>query len=136
MDCHLYKQILEEDLELLINHTLDKLGLRRDEVIFQHDSDPKHTSNLVKNHLLDQDYEVMNWPPQSPDLNPIENMWALLKRRLNEYETALKGILDLSERVTEVWYNTIKQEECQKVIDSMPNRVEVCLERNGLWTDY
>ena len=35
MDRHLYRQILE-DLELTINHTLDKLGLRRDQIIFQH----------------------------------------------------------------------------------------------------
>ena len=98
----MYKQIFEEDLELTINLTLDKLGLRRDQIIFQHDNDPKHTSNLVKGYLLDQHYEVINWPPQSPNLNSIENMWVLLKRRLNEYETAPKGILDLSERVTEV----------------------------------
>ena len=133
---YLYKQIFEEDLELTINLTLNKLGLRRDQIIFQHDNDPKHTSNLVKEYLLDQHYEVINWSPQFPDLNPIENMWVLLKRRLNEYETAPKGILDLSERVTEAWYNTIKQEECQKVIDGMPNRVKVFLERNGLWTVY
>ena len=56
--------------------------------------------------------------------------------RLNSQKTALTGILDLSERVTEVWYNTIKQEECQKVIDSMPNCIKQCLERNGLWKDY
>ena len=56
--------------------------------------------------------------------------------RLNSHKAAPKGILDLSERVTEVWYNTIKQEECQKVIDSMPNCIKQCLERNGLWTDY
>ena len=132
----MYKQIFEEDLKLTINLTLDKLGLCSDQIIFQHDNDPKHTSDLVKGYLLDQRYEVINWPPQSSDLNPIENMWVLLKRRLNEYETAPKGIPDLSERVTEAWYNTIKQEECQKVIDGMPNCVKVCLERNGLRTDY
>ena len=86
----MYKQIFEDDLELTINLTLDKLGLRRDQITFQHDNDPKHTSNLVKKYLLDQDYEVINWSPLSPDLNPIENMWILLKRRLNEYKTAPK----------------------------------------------
>ena len=56
--------------------------------------------------------------------------------RLNSYKTAPKGILNLSERVTEVWYNIIKQEECQKVIDSMPNCIKQCLHKNGLWMDY
>ncbi len=52
----------------------EKLNLRRDQVYFQHDNDPKHTSNLVKEYLNEQEYQVLDWPPQFPDLNPIENM--------------------------------------------------------------
>ncbi|KAG1032362.1 hypothetical protein G6F43_013791 [Rhizopus delemar] len=47
-------------------------------------------------------------------------MWSLLKRRLNDYETAPKGMNELYERVTKVWYDLMKPEECQKVIESMP----------------
>ncbi|GAA5806636.1 hypothetical protein HPULCUR_012179 [Helicostylum pulchrum] len=41
---------------------------------------------------------------------------------------------ELYERVTEVWYETIKTKECQKVIDSMPNRIEACIKAKGYWT--
>lgn len=136
MDKTLYKEILQDELEQTIDFTMEKLGLRRDQVIFQQDNDPKHTSKLVKEYLQDQSYQVMEWPPQSPDLNPIENMWALLKRRLNEYETATKGMSELYERVTEVWYDHVKPEECQKVIESMPRRIEACIKAKGKWTKY
>ncbi|KAG0820583.1 hypothetical protein G6F19_012385 [Rhizopus arrhizus] len=83
-----------------IEYGVSKLGFERHQVIFQHDNDPKHTSKVVKEYLQKQSYTVLQWPAQSPDLNPIENMWSLLKRRLNDYETAPKGMNELYERVT------------------------------------
>jgi uncharacterized protein (DUF2267 family) len=136
MDKTLYKEILEDDQDRTIDFAAKELGLRRDQMVFQHDNDPKHTSNLVKEYLQDQEYQVMEWPPQSPDLNPIENMWRLLKIRLNEYDSPPKGTQDLYERVTKVWYDVIKKDECQNVIESMPRRIRECIKRKGYWTDY
>ena len=104
-------------------------------MIFQHDNDPKLTSNVAQDFLLHQEYDVLQWASQSPDLNPIEHIWALLKRRLNSYETAPKGMNELWERVQECWAN-ISVEDCRKVIDTMPERCEAVRKSKGLWTKY
>ncbi|KAG1157973.1 hypothetical protein G6F36_014198 [Rhizopus arrhizus] len=108
----LHKEILEDELERTIKY------------------------GVIKEYFQKQSYTVLQWPAQSPDLNPIENMWSLLKRRLNDYETAPKGMNELYERVTKVWYDHMKPEECQKVIESMPQRIHKCIQNKGRWTDY
>lgn len=50
--------------------------------VFQHDNDPKHTIKLVKNWLSNNNMSVLDWPEQSPDLNPIENVWAEVVKQM------------------------------------------------------
>ena len=65
--------------------------LRGDNSIFQHDNDPKHTTHIVKNYLINQQIEMLEWPPQSLDLNRIENLWAERNRKLNKLYLPKRG---------------------------------------------
>lgn len=132
MTKELYKSILEEDL--LESIKFFEMDLRK--TVFQHDNDPKHTADFVTKWLQKQKFEVMDWPSQSPDLNPIENMWALLKRRLfRNYERPPKGMAEHWERIYETWYK-ITKEECRKCIESMHNRCQQIIKAKGRWIKY
>ena len=91
MDANLYVSILETELQESLKYYKKKTG----DVIFQQDNDPKHKSKKATNWLNNSDLEVMVWPPQSADLNPIENLWLYLKNKLQEYEVDPRSIQEL-----------------------------------------
>lgn len=131
LDADLYCRILEEELV----QSIEYYGLDKNKIIFQHDNDPKHTSRKATQNLRDLELEVLEWPAQSPDLNPIEHLWEDLKRSLAKYETQPKGMTELWERVEAEW-NKISIDTCRKLIDSMPNRIEAVLKAKGGYTKY
>ena len=131
MDVDIYCQILDDDLQ----KTIEYYGLEVDNIIFQQDNDSKHTSGLAKQWFKDDGIDVLLWTPQSPDLNPIEHLWEILKRGLASYERAPGGILELWERVQDEW-EKIDIEICQKLIESLPKRVEAVIKAKGGYTKY
>jgi transposase len=131
MDQHLYKEILKDELL----ETIEYYELDPKKIIFQHDNDPKHTAKSIKAWLKEQEFKTMIWPAQSPDLNPIEHLWAHVKRMLNQFQTPPKGINELWERIQDVW-NEIDVQICSNLILSMPSRIQSVLKANGKWTKY
>jgi len=131
MDAELYCRILQDELL----QTVEYYGLNRDQLIFQQDNDPKHTSRLASKWFEDNGVEVLEWPAQSSDLNPIEHLWEHLKRQLNKYETEPSGIFELWERVEAEW-NQLPVQVCLDLIESMPRRVAAVLAARGGYTKY
>ncbi|KAJ3481984.1 hypothetical protein NLI96_g7289 [Meripilus lineatus] len=84
---------------------------------------------------IDQGMEVLSWPAQSPDLNPIEHLWYYLKQRLREYEEPAGGVEELWRR-TEVEWEKIPKEVCQKLIESMPRRIAAVIRAKGGYIKY
>ena len=68
-------------LETGLLPSIKKLGIFQN-IIFQQDNAPAHTAKLTKKWLADNSIDVMFWPGQSPDLNPIENIWGIISRAL------------------------------------------------------
>jgi transposase len=132
LDKELYQKILEDDLMA----TIEEYGIDGTQMIFQHDNDPKHTAKSVKEWLENQPFEVMKWPAQSPDLNPIENMWSLLKQRLyRDYDRPPKGMCEHWERIHQTWYK-ITKEECQKFIETVAERCRQVIKAKGYWIKF
>ena len=131
LDAVLMKKILKEHLMKSANKFWPK-GLWH----FQQDNDPKHTSRLVSDYLERElcikDY-IIKWPPYSPDLNPIENLWADLKKRVERHNCT--NVKELEAAVKTEWAATDKN-LCQKLVASMPDRIARLLEYHGAPTGY
>ena len=101
--------------------------------VFQHDNDPKHTARIVKKFLQDESVNVMFWPAQSPDLNPIENLWENVNRRIRREKCS--RLDNLWEQIEKAWYET-PVVECEKLVNSMNRRCASVLKNKGFSTKY
>ena len=131
MDAQLYVAILGDEFL----NTLGDYGLDSSKIVFQQDNDPKHTSGMASKWLEHHGIEVLEWPPQSPDLNPMEHLWHYLKQQLAAYEVPPASIDELWRRVEVEWYKIPKQ-VCVDLIESMPRRVAAVLQAKGGNTKY
>jgi hypothetical protein len=84
---------------------------------------------------VEQDIKLLDWPAQSPDLNPIEHTWDHLKNCLLGHERAPTRVHQLWDRVVVEW-GKISVEECQKWIESMPRRIQAVIKAKGYHTKY
>ena len=131
MDRDPYLQILKAELF----NSLQFYGFDPPDIIFQQDNDLKHTCKKVKDWFQEQDFHTMVWPAQSPDLNLIEHLWGYLKRRLADHDSSSKEIHELWERAQIDWEG-IPVEEYEKLIQSMPRRIEAGIKAKGGYTKY
>src|SRR3954470_22401281 len=95
---------------------------------FQQDNDPKYTSHVTEKFLQDNVPEVIDWPSNSPDLNPIENLWNIVKTNVERRRP--KNLDNLNRFMIEEWKD-IPDSVIKNLIGSMRKRCEAVIERNG-----
>jgi hypothetical protein len=98
-----------------------------------HDNAKTHKEKSVKRWLFDHGITVLDFPPYSPDLNPIENLWAHMKRRVKNHFIA--DVDQLQSVVHEEWSKT-DIEWIHNTVDSMPDRCEQVVAARGLYIHY
>ena len=125
MKSHDYLNLLKDNL----NHD----DMQRNNTIMQHDNAPIHKAAVVTTWLREQEFNVLDWPPQSPDLNPIENVWAHVKSELDKQNITSKEMM--RQRIQQIWAN-IDGSFLQKLVDSMPRRVAAVIKNHGGATKY
>ena len=102
---------------------------------FQQDNAPIHNSKITRAYLQQNNIQVMDWPPLSPDMNPIENVWAEISKKLEREK--IKNSEELFTKINEIWENLMKNYEYRmSLIDSMPKRVLALIESKGGSTKY
>jgi hypothetical protein len=102
--------------------------------VFQHDNAPSHTAMETRAFLQENAVEVLEWPPYSPDLNPIENLWAVLKNKLREDNITSR--VDLLNKAQEIWNGAFIRTVCERLVASMPRRLKECIKNQGGYTRY
>ena len=132
MDRHLYLAILKDELERSFQYCVPSYD--RSDVYFMQDGASCHTAWLIQDYFAEQDYNILEWPSQSPDLNPIENLWAIMKRKLNSNRIYRRAD-DLWDRFQDVW-EAMDPEILKSLIDSMPRRLEAVIKARGGSTKY
>jgi transposase len=131
LDANLYREILNGELA----DTVKWYGMNWDQIIFQHDNDPKHTAILTCEWIIQSGLHVIHWPSQSPDLNPMEHLWAELKRRIRSRPNQPSNLKDLWAAIEEEW-NGIPADFCLRLINTMPSRIQDVLKAKGGQTSW
>ncbi len=124
--------IYQEILEYFMLPSTDKLYGDADFILHQ-DLAPAHIAKGTKSWFSDHGVTVFDWPANSPDLNPIENLWGILKRKMRDTRPNNADDLKATIKVT---LASITPEQCHRLIASMPRRIDAVIQAKGGPTNY
>jgi DDE superfamily endonuclease len=110
--------------------TIDRYSMKVEDIVFPHDNDPNYTAESTQQWVSAYQVNVLKWPAQSPDLNPMEHLWNEVERRLKKLPKKPKSSDDLWQKIQDVW-NTIQADDCMKLIATIPQSVKDVKKASG-----
>ncbi|EFP00390.1 hypothetical protein CRE_01407 [Caenorhabditis remanei] len=110
-------------------------GNRKKTHIFQQDNAAIHKSGATMNWFATKKIKTLDWPANSPDLNPIENVWGLLARAVYRHGKQFQTVSDLKDTILDEW-NKLQPSYLQSLTDSMSNRLCQVIQNFGGSTTY
>ena len=126
-----YKQILIHHMRPSARRLFgDDYG---DNFMFEQDNDPKHTAHIIRNYFRNQGLVVIDWSSQSPDLNPIENLWFILDRQLKQRKPSNEA--ELFDILQAKW-DDFKLDTLRSLIHRMRRRCQAVIHAKGFPTKY
>ena len=125
MDSAKYIQMIKDDM----------LPLLKEGEIFQQDNAPIHVSQLSKQFFNDNKVQLLGWPALSPDINPIENLWAIMVRQVYGQGKQYLNKTELKTALKAAWEN-IAASTMESLVNSMPKRCVQVVQRKGSLSDY
>lgn len=128
MDARHYIRILSTNLR----QSVEKMGIAG-QYIFQQDNDPKHTAGVTKKYFANKSINVLEWPPQSADLNPIENLWSALDSQVPP--SGRKNRDAFFESLQTAWHD-LEPDLLKKLVESMNRRLSAVIKARGGNTKY
>ncbi len=128
MDADFYLEILRRHLVPFIQFNFPSTHR------FMQDNDPKHTSRKAKNFFESENINWWRTPPESPDLNPIENVWHELKEFMRR-EVKPKTKTELIEGITRFW-TTVDREKCCRYIGHLSKVIPKVIDCSGAASGY
>ena len=123
----------EKYLSLLKRNLIDSMT-KGDCDAFQQDNAPCHISNKAKKLFSEQHIPLIAWPGNSSDINPIENLRRLVKGKLVGF--SFGNLTELLEEIRRIWSNDINVKLCQRLVDSLPQRIASIVKDNGYPCKY
>ena len=120
--------IVEETLESYLRPSIDLLYPFGD-CIFQQDNAPPHTAGITKQWLANCGIPVLDWPPYSPDLNPIEQVLGDLKQKL--YSSMSSTPQEVMNTFLSIW-NELRTQYAESLVFSIYSRIDKIIQTNGL----
>ena len=124
----------DEYVNILANHFIPWVD-NYPNSIFQQDGASCHTSTYTVWWMRTHNIPILDWVAQSPDLNPIENLWNHLDSQVRKRKPVPRSKQELIEVIQDEW-RKITIETCQRLILSMPNRVKAVIKAKGGHTKY